>query len=147
MIYSLFIVFFLMIRRPPRSTRTDTLFPYTTLFRSRASAAVQRAEAGGTRGGSARGARAALEEGRRAVPAGRGGGAQPRTRLGRGAARPDQAGWAEPGARLDGLGRLERQRRGDPAKADPGLAECMRRHAADGVEDTTAGGQGKWCAR
>src|SRR3546814_17268759 len=30
--YSCF--FFLMIRRPPRSTRTDTLFPYTTLFRS-----------------------------------------------------------------------------------------------------------------
>src|SRR3546814_13329587 len=30
----LFYVFFLMIRRPPRSTRTDTLFPYTTLFRS-----------------------------------------------------------------------------------------------------------------
>src|SRR3546814_13421921 len=27
-------VFFLMRRRPPRSTRTDTLFPYTTLFRS-----------------------------------------------------------------------------------------------------------------
>src|SRR3546814_19366293 len=27
-----------MIRRSPRSTRTDTLFPYTTLFRSRASA-------------------------------------------------------------------------------------------------------------
>src|SRR3546814_15147440 len=25
---------FLMVRRPPRSTRTDTLFPYTTLFRS-----------------------------------------------------------------------------------------------------------------
>src|SRR3546814_11879726 len=30
------IFFFLMIRRPPRSTRTDTLFPYTTLFRSEA---------------------------------------------------------------------------------------------------------------
>src|SRR3546814_2636186 len=29
-----FVFFFLMIRRPPRSTRTDTLFPYTTLFRS-----------------------------------------------------------------------------------------------------------------
>src|SRR3546814_18869265 len=29
-----FVLFFLMIRRPPRSTRTDTLFPYTTLFRS-----------------------------------------------------------------------------------------------------------------
>src|SRR3546814_12315414 len=30
----IFVIFFLMIRRPPRSTRTDTLFPYTTLFRS-----------------------------------------------------------------------------------------------------------------
>src|SRR3546814_17169598 len=30
----LLFIFFLMIRRPPRSTRTDTLFPYTTLFRS-----------------------------------------------------------------------------------------------------------------
>src|SRR3546814_13044554 len=30
----MFHVFFLMIRRPPRSTRTDTLCPYTTLFRS-----------------------------------------------------------------------------------------------------------------
>src|SRR3546814_4353683 len=30
----MFYFFFLMIRRPPRSTRTDTLFPYTTLFRS-----------------------------------------------------------------------------------------------------------------
>src|SRR3546814_12596475 len=30
----LFWLFFCMIRRPPRSTRTDTLFPYTTLFRS-----------------------------------------------------------------------------------------------------------------
>src|SRR3546814_19674331 len=28
------VVFCLMIRRPPRSTRTDTLLPYTTLFRS-----------------------------------------------------------------------------------------------------------------
>src|SRR3546814_8869804 len=31
-----------MIRRPPRSTRTDTLFPYTTLFRSMASSAYRR---------------------------------------------------------------------------------------------------------
>src|SRR3546814_14136003 len=30
----LLLCFFLMIRRPPRSTRTDTLLPYTTLFRS-----------------------------------------------------------------------------------------------------------------
>src|SRR3546814_4922572 len=33
-ILSFCFVCFLMIRRPPRSTRTDTLFPYTTLFRS-----------------------------------------------------------------------------------------------------------------
>src|SRR3546814_1214927 len=32
-----------MIRRPPRSTRTDTLFPYTTLFRSRPSPSSARA--------------------------------------------------------------------------------------------------------
>src|SRR3546814_13250293 len=34
MCYCIICFFFLMIRRPPRSTRTDTLFPYTTLFRS-----------------------------------------------------------------------------------------------------------------
>src|SRR3546814_12761705 len=33
-VWALIFFFFLMIRRPPRSTRTDTLFPYTTLFRS-----------------------------------------------------------------------------------------------------------------
>src|SRR3546814_15113771 len=48
--YTLLLVvfFFLMIRRPPRSTRTDTLFPYTTLFRSdqRLAAAVQVIELG-----------------------------------------------------------------------------------------------------
>src|SRR3546814_20430639 len=35
---ALMFVFFLMLLRPPRSTRTDTLFPSTTLFRSRLSA-------------------------------------------------------------------------------------------------------------
>src|SRR3546814_9007922 len=34
--------FFLMIRRPPRSTRTDTLFPYTTLFRSQVAHIIHR---------------------------------------------------------------------------------------------------------
>src|SRR3546814_18362830 len=43
---NVFVVFFLMIRRPPRSTRTDTLFPYTTLFRSD-QRAVMLADAGG----------------------------------------------------------------------------------------------------
>src|SRR3546814_4994419 len=33
-----------MIRRPPRSTRTDTLFPYTTLFRSARIAAAEQVE-------------------------------------------------------------------------------------------------------
>src|SRR3546814_10537504 len=36
-----YFVFFLMIRRPPRSTRTDTLFPYTTLFRSQVNGIVR----------------------------------------------------------------------------------------------------------
>src|SRR3546814_9792518 len=40
-----FCFFFLMIRRPPRSTRTDTLFPYTTLFRSQRENLVFRANA------------------------------------------------------------------------------------------------------
>src|SRR3546814_17142350 len=40
-----FVFFFLMIRRPPRSTRTDTLFPYTTLFRSDRRAGQRRAAA------------------------------------------------------------------------------------------------------
>src|SRR3546814_8574224 len=35
--------FVLMILRPPRSTRTDTLFPYTTLFRSRLAGVSRRA--------------------------------------------------------------------------------------------------------
>src|SRR3546814_18104128 len=45
-----------MIRRPPRSTRTDTLFPYTTLFRSRVAAGDGNRGAGGAgdRGDTAR---------------------------------------------------------------------------------------------
>src|SRR3546814_5590769 len=41
-------LFFLMIRRPPRSTRTDTLFPYTTLFRSLIAADVTLVEPTGS---------------------------------------------------------------------------------------------------
>src|SRR3546814_19142792 len=43
-----------MIRRPPRSTRTDTLFPYTTLFRSD-ERIVKRRRTGGTRIGRVEG--------------------------------------------------------------------------------------------
>src|SRR3546814_14686810 len=53
-----YVLFFcLMIRRPPRSTRTDTLFPYTTLFRSsnRGDLAVARPAVGDVLG-AARGA-------------------------------------------------------------------------------------------
>src|SRR3546814_7246320 len=39
--------FFLMIRLPPRSTRTDTLFPYTTLFRSLIIVRARRTDRGG----------------------------------------------------------------------------------------------------
>src|SRR3546814_14340580 len=41
--------FFFMIRRPPRSTRTDTLFPYTTLFRSPFISALEALVEGGGR--------------------------------------------------------------------------------------------------
>src|SRR3546814_12519949 len=44
-----------MIRRPPRSTRTDTLFPYTTLFRSNYTARVAIASGIPIRAGSPRG--------------------------------------------------------------------------------------------
>src|SRR5216683_7864190 len=46
-VYLFFFFFFLMIRRPPRST----LFPYTTLFRSRAEGGRRRGSAGEGRGG------------------------------------------------------------------------------------------------
>src|SRR3546814_15540587 len=48
-----YVFFFLMIRRPPRSTRTDTLFPYTTLFRS-AGAAEAAGRSGAHRAGGER---------------------------------------------------------------------------------------------
>src|SRR3546814_12499662 len=45
-----------MIRRPPRSTRTDTLFPYTTLFRSADAHAAKRWPANGKVGTASAGA-------------------------------------------------------------------------------------------
>src|SRR3546814_2363267 len=58
-----------MIRRPPRSTRTDTLFPYTTLFRSRSAAllAVMTLEAGCARATGASAARPATARARRII--------------------------------------------------------------------------------
>src|SRR3546814_1349461 len=50
-----------MIRRPPRSTRTDTLFPYTTLFRSRARGPNSRPRRSAARSREKRGVRAWAE--------------------------------------------------------------------------------------
>src|SRR3546814_4767614 len=46
-VFSLTFFFFLMLRRPPRSTRTDTLLPYTPLFRSSCWSLLLRHEAQG----------------------------------------------------------------------------------------------------
>src|SRR3546814_8109957 len=46
-------IFFLMIPRPPRSTRTDTLFPYTTLVRSSGNATAMPVAIAAPRGGKA----------------------------------------------------------------------------------------------
>src|SRR3546814_6813010 len=54
-----------MIRRPPRSTRTDTLFPYTTLFRSALGSGMPR----GGGGASPRGTRGSPRGRRRRSPA------------------------------------------------------------------------------
>src|SRR3546814_19902934 len=58
-----------MIRRPPNSTRTDTLFPYTTLFRSMAADPTRSGASGKRRSGSGGGAAAAeRDDARRLVP-------------------------------------------------------------------------------
>src|SRR3546814_7507849 len=55
-----YIFFCVMIRRPPRSTRTDTLFPYTTLFRSFGDPTQGEESAGGPRFGEHRQHRVAI---------------------------------------------------------------------------------------
>src|SRR3546814_8775892 len=74
-----------MIRRPPRSTRTDTLFPYTTLFRSKA---ARRAQPAPGHGGGRQARRAGPPGHSRRRSAARGGhrsgqGRRPRPRPGR----------------------------------------------------------------
>src|SRR3546814_12578572 len=72
--YLYLFVFFLMIRRPPRSTRTDTLFPYTTLFRSqcrrRLCRLLARAGRGAARDGAGIARRARTRRVRALLPAG-----------------------------------------------------------------------------
>src|SRR3546814_2119550 len=57
-----------MIRRPPRSTRTDTLFPYTTRFRSQDAGRADPAGGGQSGGALCRGLPLADREGGAAVP-------------------------------------------------------------------------------
>src|SRR3546814_10428565 len=59
--YTVYFLFFLIVRRPPRFKRTDTLFPYTPLFRSLAGAADR---AAGRAGRSVAGRRAHAAGGR-----------------------------------------------------------------------------------
>src|SRR3546814_8400991 len=54
-------IFFFMIRRPPRSTRTDTLFPYTTLFRSGVAVGAVALREGGRGGQRQRGGEGVTE--------------------------------------------------------------------------------------
>src|SRR5881392_4350865 len=56
MLFFILFFFFLMIRRPPRSTQRTTLFPYTTLFRSRAWGACETCSTPTTTAASARSA-------------------------------------------------------------------------------------------
>src|SRR3546814_20273155 len=98
----IYLFFFLMIRRPPRSTRTDTLFPYTTLFRSRVVAEHHAADAAvgiaQQRAGPASAARAAADRG--AADADSAGGHLDFHALARGAG--DAAGDEDEGALGDG---------------------------------------------
>src|SRR3546814_14480639 len=83
LILVLLLIFCLMLRRPPRSTRTDTLFPYTTLFRSRRTSP----DAGLRRFGAGVPPRGAARRGRYPPPLGHVGGyAGRRRRRTRGAA-------------------------------------------------------------
>src|SRR3546814_10280055 len=110
------ILCFLMIRRPPRSTRTDTLFPYTTLFRS---------GGGGTgRGTGGAPGRVAATPDRRVHPA--------IGRVGGDAALAGAAGSAGPGTDRRGQGRRLCGARPDAAGAcAPDRGEGRRLHPAE----------------
>src|SRR3546814_16666595 len=98
-----------MIRRPPRSTRTDTLFPYTTLFRSHRG---HDSEPGAQRSGAQRG------DGHDA----------PHAEADRGVHPPEEAGWRDALTEGD-LGDVvdEHRETGDEALRDP-QRERDRRH-------------------
>src|SRR3546814_6632976 len=131
---SLSLFFFLMIRRPPRSTRTDTLFPYTTLFRSGFGGIFSllrhgpKAASGGGEFAPDCGGMAAQKRlaNRRSAPKGSAPCAFPRSLTAHG---PDRAGG---GQRAAARWRAARARVGggrDSARTAGGAARRCRRHA------------------
>src|SRR3546814_5919871 len=123
-----------MVRRPPRSTLTDTLFPYTTLFRSDPRAGHARAAAWHRTAAPGRLPRAVLQQRRR--PAGRqlpGAAAYPRRRALAGAGarvlpRPRQphAAVHRAGARIPALPRSAKRGPGDAVAARTGTLRMGR---------------------
>src|SRR3546814_19156167 len=108
-----------MIRRPPRSTRTDTLFPYTTLFRS---------------------ADGAVAAGLRAVAPALGGGMERRQGL---HGHPDPAGGADPRRRRAGTGDADGVHGRHPARAAAAVDLGAGDHgAAAGARAPRSGGAG-----
>src|SRR3546814_14472748 len=98
-----------MIRRPPRSTRTDTLFPYTTLFRSKAHAKQFRKARRGERRGRTAGSKPTDHVGK----------PQPKAKAGKPAAKT-------PAARKPGAGRSEERRVGKEC-----VSTCRSRWSPD----------------
>src|SRR3546814_7699423 len=90
-----------MIRRPPRSTRTDTLFPDTTLFRSRGRA-IDRDGDGTAAGGGPHGPRVRGADAAAGILPPRAGGRPPD-----GDAPPREGGTPEPGREREGPSRSE----------------------------------------
>src|SRR3546814_16666912 len=119
-----------MIRRPPRSTRTDTLFPYTTLFRSQESAGGGRVEV------AEQARRAHPEEvvqqpagSRRAVDAGEEGAVVP------GGMVDGTAADGVPAQRLERLAGHVRREAGDPTGLDPSPTSVARRVGQEGCQN------------
>src|SRR3546814_4569616 len=130
-------LFFLMLRRPPRSTRTDTLFPYTTLFRSPAQrhrGARRSFRRGRAPFGTARPPVRARRDAASGTP--RLAGQRPRTRQCRTAARGSLTRYGGHRARRRGGGRRWR-RRGQPRQAGRSDRAGRRRSEALTAELTS----------
>src|SRR3546814_18235235 len=118
------VIFFLLNRRPPRTTRTDTLFPYTTLFRSAAGAFIGRGRRASRSAAPRRALRPACRAGRSGVAHGHRGGAL-RRYAGAGDAL-SYRGWAERGG-ICGLGGGRKRSVSDKPTSKLGRKSCRER--------------------